>query len=164
MSVYLVAHDALNPLIVNGAVDKALACAVVDVGEVVREIDLQDVAFRAVLAVVLDKLALHAPNRVVGAAPLDVRGAPLGEGRPDRGREGVTAQRLLYDALREVDGADVAQLAALEQVKLDEAAPEVSAREKVAPRPHDVWDDARHVALNARFPAHASGSAVGGIV
>lgn len=99
MSVYLVVHDALNALIVNGAVDKALASVVVDVCEVVREIDLQDVAFRSVLPVVLDKLALHASNRVVGAAPLDVRGASLGEGRPDRGREGVTAQRLLYHAL-----------------------------------------------------------------
>ncbi|WP_449314905.1 hypothetical protein [Rubneribacter sp.] len=56
------------------------------------------------------------------------------------------------------------KLAALEQVKLNEAAPEVSAREKVAPCSHDVWNDARHVALNARFPTHASGSAVGGIV
>ena len=79
MSVYLVAHDALNALIVNGAVDKALASVVVDVCEVVREIDLQDVAFRSVLSVVLDKLALHPANRVVCAAPFDVRGASLGE-------------------------------------------------------------------------------------
>ena len=52
------------------------------------------------------------------------------------------------------------KLSALEKVKLDEAAPEVSAREQVAARPHDVWHDTPHVALDACLPANARSSAV----
>ena len=91
MSVYLVAHDALNALIVNGSVNDALASVVVDVREIVREIDLQDVAFRPVLSPVGYKLTLHALDCVLGAAPLHVCGASLCQGRPDRGCERVTA-------------------------------------------------------------------------
>lgn len=141
-----------------------LGRVVVDAREVVAEVHEQHVAIGSVPPVVARELVLEPRYSVVDAPALHVGGVAGGERRHDRGDERVLAQRLVYDPLAEVHGRYVPQLAALNEVELVEAAPDVLAVQQVLACLVDVAQNVEAVALNGRLPRHAAPRLHGGVV
>ena len=123
--------------------------------EVVGEVAQEDVALAAAPPPVVGQVALEQLQGVVGAAPLYVRGVGGYEGGHDRGHERVLCQGLLYHALGEVHGADMAQLSALPQVEPYEAPAYVAPLQKVAAGQDGVAQVASHVSLRGCLPHDA---------
>lgn len=134
-------------LLLDGAVRYA--------GEVVGKVAEQYVAIAAVPPPVVGQVALEQLQGVVGAAPLYVRGVGGYESGDYGGNERVLCQGLLYHALGEVYGADMAQLSSLPQVESYEATAYVAPLQKVAAGQDGVAQVASHVPLRGRLPHDA---------